>query len=104
LTLAKVGGLVGKVLEVDEESRYHYDYICLRIACCDVAKVPKMAKGTIGMYLFAFGFEWELPKDNGEKILKHGIKVNDERPNKNQRQNMLLIVSNKVKQLLERVD
>lgn len=26
-TLAKVGGLVGKVMEIDEGSRYRYDYV-----------------------------------------------------------------------------
>lgn len=82
MTLAKVGGLVGKVLEVDEESRYRYDYVSLRIACRDVSKVPKTAEGTLGMYIIDFGFERELPKDAGEKILKSGIKVSDERPNK----------------------
>ena len=47
-TLAKVGGLVGKVLEVDEGTRYRYDYVRLRIACREVSRVPKTAEGTLG--------------------------------------------------------
>ena len=56
-TLAKVGGLVGKVIEIDEGSRYRYDYVRLRIACRDVSKVPETAEGTLGMYIIDFGFE-----------------------------------------------
>jgi hypothetical protein len=64
-TLAKVGGLVGKVMEVDESTSYRYDYVRLRIACRDVTKVPKIAEGTLGMYIIDFGFERELPEIGG---------------------------------------
>ena len=57
MTLAKVGGLVDKVIEIDENSRYRYDYVRLKIACRDVSKVPKTAEGTLGMYIIDFGFE-----------------------------------------------
>lgn len=43
-TLAKVGGLVGKVLEIDEGARYRYDYVRLRIACRDVLEFLKLLK------------------------------------------------------------
>jgi hypothetical protein len=39
-TLAKIGGLVGKVLEIDEVTRFRYDYVRMRIACRDVSRVP----------------------------------------------------------------
>jgi hypothetical protein len=83
-TLAKVGGLVSKVLEIDEGSRFRYDYVRLKIACRDVTKVPRTAEGTLGMYLIDFRFERELPEGNGEKVLKSGIKVGDDNqhPNK----------------------
>jgi hypothetical protein len=42
--LAKVGGLVGKVMEIDEGSGYRYDYVRLRIAYRDVTKVPRTAE------------------------------------------------------------
>lgn len=32
-TLAKVGGLVGKVMEIDEKTRYRLDYVRMKIAC-----------------------------------------------------------------------
>jgi hypothetical protein len=38
VTLAKVGGLVGKVMEIDETTRYRVDYVRLKIACRDVSK------------------------------------------------------------------
>lgn len=82
MTLAKVGGLVGKVIEIDEGSRYRYDYVRLKIACIDLSKVPKTAEGTLGMYIIDFGFEREMPKETGEKVLKSGIKVSKERPTK----------------------
>lgn len=42
-TIAKVGGLVGKVLEIDETTRFRHDYARTRIACMDVTKVPRTA-------------------------------------------------------------
>lgn len=77
-TLAKVGGLVGKVIEIDEGSRYRYDYVRLRIACRDVSKVLETTEGTLGMYIIDFGFEREVPEVGGEKILKSGIKVTED--------------------------
>jgi hypothetical protein len=35
-TIAKVGGLVGKVIEIDERSRFRADYIRVKIACRDL--------------------------------------------------------------------
>ena len=78
LTLAKVGGLVGKVMEIDEESRFRYDYVRLKIACRDVSKVPKTAEGTLGLYIFDFEFEREIPDGKGERMLKSGIKVGED--------------------------
>jgi hypothetical protein len=77
-----VGGLVGKVIEIDEGTRYRYDYVRLRIACRDVARVPKTAKGTLGMYIIDFGFEREVFEVTGERVLKSGIKLksNDSQP------------------------
>ena len=76
-TLAKIGGLVGKVLEIDEGSRYRYDYVRLKIACRDVTRVPKTAESFLGMYLIDFGFEREVTMESGPKMLKSGITVGD---------------------------
>jgi len=79
LTLAKVGGLVGKVMEIDEESRFRYDYVKLKIACRDVSKVPKTTEGTLGLYIVDFEFEREIPDGKGERLLmKSGIKVGED--------------------------
>lgn len=74
-TLAKVGGLVGKVVEIDEGTRYRYDYVRLRIACRNVSKVPKIAEGTLGMYIIDFGFEREIMEEGNERMLRSGIEV-----------------------------
>jgi hypothetical protein len=76
-TLAKIGGLVGKVLEIDEGSRYRYDYVRLKIASRDVTRVPKTAESFLGMYLIDFGFEREVIVESGPKMLKSGITVGD---------------------------
>lgn len=70
------------MIEIDEGSRYRYDCVRLRIACRDVSNVPKTAEGTLGMYIIDFGFEREMPEESGEKVLKSGIIVSDERPAK----------------------
>lgn len=56
-TIAKVGGLVGKVMEIDEATRYRADYVRIKIACRDVQKVPRSAEATLGLYVKAFIFE-----------------------------------------------
>jgi hypothetical protein len=55
-TIAKVGGLVGKVMEIDEK-RYKADYVRVKIACRGVTKVPGTAKGTLGIHLHDFIFK-----------------------------------------------
>lgn len=44
-TLAKVGGLVGKVMEIDEKTRLRPNYVRMKIACRDVLRVPKKVEG-----------------------------------------------------------
>lgn len=89
ITLAKVGGLVGKVTEIDEKARFRVHYVRLKIACRDVSNVPKTVEGTLGMSLYDFGFEREIFEEGNEKILKSGIKISeDQPPNKKHRAKM----------------
>lgn len=77
-TLAKVGGLVEKVIAVDEGSQYRYDYVRLHIACRDVTRVPKTAEGTLGLNIIDFSYERELPDEPSSKVLKSGIVVTED--------------------------
>lgn len=56
-TIAKIGGLVGKVVEIDEKTRFRADYVRVKIACRDLQKVPRTAKGALGLYVHDFGFK-----------------------------------------------
>lgn len=67
LTLAQVGALVGKVMEVDEKSRFRVDYVHLKIACRDLTKVPKSAESFLGMVRYDFGFEREIEQNTNDK-------------------------------------
>jgi hypothetical protein len=67
-TIARVGGLVGKNVEIDEVTRYKADYevtrykadyVRVKIACRDVLEVPEFAEGSLGMYLYDFFYELE---------------------------------------------
>jgi hypothetical protein len=78
ITLAKVGGMVGKVTEIDEKTRFRVDYVRLRIACRDITKVPKTAEGVLGLTLYDFGFEREIFEEGNEKVLKSRIKVSED--------------------------
>lgn len=84
-TLAKVGGLVGKVMEIDEKTRFKLDFIRMKIACRDVTRVPRTAEGTLGIYVKDFIFEREIQDDEPVRTLTSGIKVTDPdvHPNKN---------------------
>jgi hypothetical protein len=79
-TIAKVGGLVGKVIEIDERSRFRADYIRVKIACRDLQKVPNIAEGTLGLCIHDFGFEREVPEENPVKTLTSGIVVGSKEP------------------------
>lgn len=79
-TIAKVGGLVGKVVEIDEKTRFRANYVRVKIACRDIHKVPKTAESTLGIYLYDFTFEREVEEVNSVRTLTSGIKVGDKEP------------------------
>ncbi|WVZ79775.1 hypothetical protein U9M48_027315 [Paspalum notatum var. saurae] len=74
-TIAKVGGLVGKVTEIDEKTRYNQEYVRARIACRSVAQVPATAEGTLGLYIYNFHFEREVLVEDAENPDMHSIWV-----------------------------
>lgn len=81
-TIAKVGGLVEKVMEIDESTRFRHDYVRMRIACRDVTKVPRTAQSTLGLFIHEFTYEREVEVEENEKMFKGGIRVssNDQQP------------------------
>lgn len=79
-TIAKVRGLVGKVMEIDEKTRFKAEFVRVKIACRDVQKVPKIAEGTLGIHLHDFIFEREVPEGQAIKTLSSGIKIIEKGP------------------------
>lgn len=79
-TIAKVGGLVGKVMEIDEKTRYRADYVRMKIVCRDVLKVPKVAEGTLGIHIHDFIFEREVQEGQTIKTLNSGMKITEKGP------------------------
>lgn len=77
-TIAQVVGLVGKAMEVDEGTRFRYDYVRVKIACRDVAKVPKSAEAYMGIYLMEFKYEREVPDEDVGKTVKTRIVIRSE--------------------------
>ena len=72
-TIVKIGGLVGKVVEIDDKTRFRADYVRVKIACRDLQKVPGTAEGTLGLCIHDFGFEREIQENNTVKTLTSGI-------------------------------
>ena len=35
-TIAKIGGLVGKTISIDEQTRFRHNYVRVKIACRDI--------------------------------------------------------------------
>lgn len=64
-------------MEIDEKTRYGLDFVRMKIACRDVAKVPRTAEGTLGLYVKDFIFEREVQSDDPIQTLTSGIKVTD---------------------------
>lgn len=76
-TCAKVGGLVGKVLEIDEKTRFRHDYVRVRIACRDITEVPRTAESTLGLFLHDFTFEREVEIEAPTRTLQSGIRITE---------------------------
>jgi hypothetical protein len=72
-TLAYMGSLVGRTLEVDKSTLSRVDYVRVRIGARDVSKVPEVAEGSIGLYLYDFFFEREIVL--GEYKEAHAVNV-----------------------------
>jgi hypothetical protein len=101
-TVAKVGGLVGKVLEIDEKSRLRPEFVRMRIACRDITKVPRKAKGTLGLAIHYFIFEREVQQSESGRVLSSGIRVGEsdtQPPPKKQK-----VESSNAKQLIASVE
>lgn len=79
-TIAKVGGLVGKTVAIDEKSRFRSDYVRVKIACRDASLVPSSAEGTLGMMIYDFFFEREVTDEIDKEAIKIGVK-DDALPN-----------------------
>uniref|UniRef100_A0A804LT84 DUF4283 domain-containing protein n=1 Tax=Zea mays TaxID=4577 RepID=A0A804LT84_MAIZE len=77
VTIAKVGGLVGKVIEIDERTRLRNEYVRARIAYRDVTTVPGVVEGSLGLFLYDFFFEREIHSEEDEQFLDTGIRVDD---------------------------
>lgn len=55
-TIAKVGGLVGKTISIDEKTRHKNDYVRVKIACRDVTLVPASTESSLGLMIYDFFF------------------------------------------------
>jgi hypothetical protein len=76
-TIAKIGGLVGKTVEIDEGTRYNAEYVRIKIACRDVLEVPQVAEGNLGLNIFDFHYEREtMDREKGDKH-KEGVRISD---------------------------
>ena len=58
-TIAKIGGLVGKTMVIDESTRFNREFVRVKIACRNVDLVPASAECALGLFLYDFFFEKE---------------------------------------------
>jgi hypothetical protein len=79
-TIAKIRGLVGKTMEIDEKTRFNQEFVRLKIACRDVSLVPESAESTLGVYIYDFFFELEEQEKVKNKEQKIAEKVPVEQP------------------------
>jgi hypothetical protein len=76
-TIAKIGGLVGRTVEIDEGTRYNVEYVRIKIACRDVLEVPQVDEGNLGLNIFDFHYEREtMDREKGDKH-KEGVGISD---------------------------
>lgn len=79
-TIAKVGGLVGKTVAIDEKTKFRPDFVRIKIACRDINLVPESAESSLGMFLYDFFFEREIPDEIPHEANKAGVRI-DSQPN-----------------------
>jgi hypothetical protein len=77
-TIAKVGGLVGKTISIDENTRYNPEYVRVKIACKEIAEVPESVEGNLWMFIFEFFYEREETKGEKEARMKSGVRVGEQ--------------------------
>jgi hypothetical protein len=77
-TIAKVGGLVGKTVAIDESTRFNPEFVRIKIACRDVMEIPESAEGDLGMYIFDFFYEREEAEGAQHDKQKSGVRVEDQ--------------------------
>jgi hypothetical protein len=77
VTIAKVGGLVGKVVEVDEKTRLRNEYVRARIAYRDVTAVLGVVESALGMFLYDFFIEREILTEDEEGNAEIEVKVDE---------------------------
>ncbi|CAL4921903.1 unnamed protein product [Urochloa decumbens] len=76
-TIAKVGGLVGKTVAIDEGTRFKQEFVRVKIACRDVELVPPCAEGALGLDIYDFYFELEEPDRLDTNKQKQAIPAED---------------------------
>jgi hypothetical protein len=77
VTIAKVGGLVSEVVEIDERTRLRNEYVRARIACRDVTVVLGVVESSLGLFLYDFFFEREIHTEEDEQNIEVVIRVDD---------------------------
>jgi hypothetical protein len=76
-TIAKVGGLVGKTVAIDDSTRFH-ESVRVKIACRNVNEVPDIAEGTLGTNIYDFFFEMESPSPYQGERIKSGVRIEEQ--------------------------
>lgn len=79
-TIAKIGGLVGKTMAIDEGTRFSKDFVRVKIACRNIDLVPSSAESTLGLFLYDFFFERELSQEERMDKLNTKISVEEQDP------------------------
>ena len=79
-TIAKIGGLVGKTISIDEKTRYSHEFVKIKIACRDIYVVPETVESTLGVFIYDFAFELEEDAEQREHKLKSGVKIHEYEP------------------------
>jgi hypothetical protein len=76
-TMGYVGSLVRVTRDVDKSTMHRADFVIIKIAAREVAKIPEVVEGAMGKYLYDFLFERDIGMGQGAKA--NAIKVSNEK-------------------------
>ena len=76
-TIAKIGGMVGKTVAIDERTRFNHEFVRVKISCRYLTQVPSSTECNLAMFIYDFFFDLEPSEQQKAADIKMATKVGE---------------------------